>query len=267
MALQVTLAVAALITFAAAATYAHVGWKLAVRPIASEAGRRALGFFALWWLALAANIALVGVTYALAAFDVLTFEVQFVDSILQRLFLAVSMVGLMEYLLFLVTGRSFARWLAAAYSAYFALLLYAFLRAEPTGLLVTDWRTDVLYSGPQIAWAPAVALFAIILPPVAASLAYFRLFFRVEDATTKWRIALVSWAIIGWWVVAVAAGQRAALENGPLQSFQRVLSLFAALVVLAAYHPPRWARLRWGLVSDQARSRTSKSRSTSLSRL
>lgn len=240
----VTLAIAGTIALLAATMYAYVALRL-VRGRGPTP--RALSMFALWWAALAINMGLVGVTYLLGAAGALTFEIQLVDSYLQRLLLAVSMVGLMEYLLFLLTGRDLLLPIVVLYAAFFGLSSAAMFWQTPDGLFVGEWRTDITYAREAPRWIPLVNLGAILLPPVGAALAYFRLFFRVPDNTRKWRIALVSWAIVGWWAVAVWAGQRDALDNGLLQSGHRMLSLLAAYSVLAAYAPPRWAQRRWGV--------------------
>ena len=247
--MRVTLAAAGMIAIGVGLVYSYVAMRLLQRRFANAATKRAVGFFALWWAGLGMNVTLVGGTYLAATLGVLTFEMQMIDSYLQRLLLTVSMVGLMYYLLYLLAGRDLFVPLAIAYGAYFVALTYTFLASEPDGVFVGAWRTDVTFRQPTPRLSGLLTLSFIVLPPVIASLAYFRLYFRVDDATTRWRIALVSWSIVGWWVFAVVAGQRAALDNGPLQSFHRLLSLLAALVVLAAYHPPAWARARWGLRS------------------
>lgn len=237
-----TLLMAGVMALVAAIVYAYVARR--VRP-APGAGSRALRMFALWWDALAVNLALVALTYLLGAFDALTFEVQLVDSYLQRLLLGVSLVGLMHYLLFLLTGRDLLWQLAAAYGTYFLLITGAFFYQEPSTLFIGEWRTDVVFARPELRWVQALSLVFVLLPPVIASAAYLRLYFRIEDPERRWRIALVSVAILVWWAVAVVAGQRELLDVGGVQVANRVLSVMAALAVLAAYEPPDWLRRRW----------------------
>lgn len=249
MRVRATLVLAGVVAILAAAVYAYVASRL---PRAAEdaRSRRALSMFALWWYALSVNIALVGVTYLLGAFDLLTLEMQVVDAHLQRALLCVSMVGLMHYLTYLLSGRDLLVPIAVFYGAYYVLITWALIAQRPDGLFVGEWRTDLTYAGAEIPALRLVGLGAILLPPVAASLAYFRLFFRVEDPLRRWRIALVSGAIVLWWAIAVLAGQRAALSDTPLQVLNRLLSLVAAFGVLAAYAPPAWARRRWAARSS-----------------
>ena len=246
-----TLLAAGIIALLAGAVYLYVARRLP-RPPGSKDASRAMAMFSLWWYALGVNIILVGVTYLLGAAGHLTFELQYVDSYLQRLLLAVSMVGLMHYLLYLLTGRDLLAPLAVFYGAYFVFLIYGMLLQQPDTLFVGAWRTDIMSPRGEVAWLKYASLGAILLPPTVCSLLYLRLFFRVPDATRKWRIALVSGAILFWWAIAVVAGQRAALDDTPLQAANRLLSLVAAFAVLAAYSPPRWAQRRWGVVRAQA---------------
>lgn len=247
--MRTTLLVAGAVALLAGAVYAYVAHRIP-RAADSPGSRRALRMFALWWNALALNIALVGVTYVLGAFDLLTFEIQLVDSYFQRLLLCVSMVGLMHYLLYLLTGRDLLKPLVAVYSTYFFLLTWSMFVQDPEGLFLGRWRTDITYARAEVPWLGLASLAAILVPPVAASLMYFRLFFRVRDPTRRWRIALISGAIVLWWVIAVLAGQRAALADTPIQVANRLLSLLAAFGALAAYAPPRWAQRRWGVAAS-----------------
>lgn len=241
-----TLLAAGAIAAIVASSYAYVAWSLGRRS-AGDPSRRALAHFALWWGALAANLAGVAITYVLAAFDALTLPAQLTASHVQRLLLAVSMTGLVSYLLFVLTGRDHARRLAFAYAAYYVLSLYAMMRAQPTGVFVGNWRTDLVYAAPSPVWVGAVNLLVIVLPPLACGVAFAFASRRAGDATQRYRMRVVAFAVVFWWAVAVAAGQRALLDVDAVQAAHRVLSLLAALLVLAAYRPPGWARRRFGV--------------------
>lgn len=240
-----TLLLAGVVAFAAAVVYAHVARRLALPRLGAEPPRP-LRLFALWWGALALNIGLVGATYVLGAFDALTLEVQLVDSLLQRILLAVSMVGLMHYLLFLLTGRDLLGPLVVAYAAYLVGMTYLLLASRPETLFVGDWRTDVVPTLPGPAWAPLVSLLFILAPPIVASALCLGMARRLDDPARRFRLTVVSLAILAWWLVAVVAGQRTLLDVGPVQTLNRALSLAAALAVLVAYEPPAWARRRFG---------------------
>lgn len=239
-----TLLIAAAIAIVVAAAYAYVAWELWRRG-GFEPGRRPLWYFAVWWGALAANLAGVAVTYVLAANGALDLPTQVASSHLQRLLLCVSMTGLVAYLLFVLTGRDLLRPLAVVYAAYFAISIYSLAAAEPQGVFVGAWRTDIEYATEPPAWTNLVSLALIVAPPILCGIA-FLVASRRASRPQQYRMRLVSFAIVFWWVIAVAAGQRALLDVDAFQALHRFLSLLAALVVLAAYHPPRWARQRLG---------------------
>jgi hypothetical protein len=242
-----TLAVAAAVAFVVASAYGFVGRRLLLRKADSIASQRALRMFAGWWLALAVNIVAAGVLYMAAAVGWTSFETQLAYAVLQRLLLAVSLMGLMHYLIYVVTGRTVWAPLILFYGGYWSFLLYTMAASQPVGIDVGAWRTDLQYAAEGRRWWQLASFLWLVVPPVVGALAYFRLFFRVHDATRRWRIALVAWAVIVWWVVAVVAGQRQALGDETFQFANRFLGLGAALAVLMAYQPPSWVRRRWGV--------------------
>lgn len=241
-----TLLAAGTIATAVAASYAFVAWTLGRRSL-FDPSRRALAYFAVWWGALAANLAGVALTYFLGAFDALTLEAQVTASNVQRILLSVSMTGLVAYLLFVLTGRDYARPLGAVYGAYYALSLYSMMRADPVAVFVGNWRTDLVYATEGLPWLNLVNLAVIVLPPLALGIAFAVASRRAEDATKRYRMRVVAFAVVFWWAVAVLAGQRALLDVDAVQAGHRFLSLLAALLVLAAYRPPAWVRRRLGV--------------------
>lgn len=239
-----TLLVAGAIAAFVAAAYAYVAWELWRRG-GFEPDRRPLWYFAVWWGALAANLAGVAATYVLAANGALDLSLQVTSSHVQRLLLSVSMTGLLAYLLFILTGRDLVWPLAVVYAGYFAISIYSVSAADPESVFIGAWRTDLEYANPSPQWVNLVTLALIVAPPIGCGLA-FLVASRRASRPQRYRMRLVSTAIVFWWVVAVAAGQRALLGMDVFQASHRVLSLLAALVVLAAYHPPRWAREKLG---------------------
>jgi hypothetical protein len=224
--------------------HAYVGHRIAGRPAASPQAQRAMGFFAVWWYALALNLLTTGTLYVAAGFGYVDFDLQVTNSYLQRLLLAVSLAGLMYYLLFLLTGRDLLKPLAIGYAAFYVFQVAALTFSQPQGVYVGAWRADLEYAVALPAWVSLLNFAALVVPPVAGALAYFRLYFRVRDRSQRYRIALVSWSLVLWWVVAVAAGSRSAFGSEAFQVFNRFLGLAAALLILMAYAPPAPVR-RW----------------------
>lgn len=242
-----TLLAAGGVALAVAAVYAHMGRRVLQRNGSSRGSARAMHAFAPWWGALAANMLLGGLFMLGAALGWQDLGLQVGYAVFQRFLLVLSLVGLMGYLLYLLTGRDLLAPLAVAYAGFFVFLLAAMLLSQPTGVYIGEWRTDLLYAGSAPRWMQVVNLAALLGPPVGGALAYFRLYFRLHDPTQRYRIALVSWALIAWWVVAVMAGQHEMFGSQGFQVVNRFLGLGAALVILAAFEPPGWARRRWGV--------------------
>jgi hypothetical protein len=125
--------------------------------------------------------------------------------------------------------------------------MYALAAAQPDGVYVGHWRTDVTTADVAPAWVSLVNLATIVLPPVAGAIGYFTLVFRLRekrDALKRFRIVVVSVSLTAWWIVAVLAGQRASLANEDLQVVNRFLGLLVAVAILIAYEPPALLR-RW----------------------
>jgi len=71
----------------------------------------------------------------------------------------------------------------------------------------------------------------------------------VPDVTQKYRILLVSWSIIIWFISPVATVLGGLGEQDWWQIASRLLGLTAALTILSAFLPPRWVKQRYGIVS------------------
>ncbi|MFA5861055.1 MAG: hypothetical protein WDA16_05110, partial [Candidatus Thermoplasmatota archaeon] len=116
MVAQSTLFIAGSIALLAGATYGHVALQLARRPGLSGDSRSAIRLFALWWGALGANLVVVALASFAATFGTLTFGWQMADSILQRGLLSLSLVGLMGYMFYVLTGHTRLLLLSTAYA-------------------------------------------------------------------------------------------------------------------------------------------------------
>lgn len=252
---QPTLAVAALAAGGAAAVYLYLGRMLTRRVAPDAVARRALVMFSVWWTATGANIALAAILILAAAFGWTSFAVQMAYTVVQRLLLAVALVGLAYYLFVLVLGLAPVRMLVILYSAYFVVLLGTLYASQPDGVYVGDWRLDVSYAAPEAVptWLTAVLGAFLVLPPVVLSGAAIALARRLpaDRHPQRNRITIVGVALIAWWVVAVVAGQRATFDEAFFQLFNRLLGLAMALAIFAAYHPPAWL---WRHVEDGPRA-------------
>ena len=249
-----TLFLAGAVTCVVASAYAYVGIRLLDRGALSEPAGRAMAFFSVWWLATAANQFMGASLYMAAALGWTSFDVQLTYVILQRLLLALSLVGLMYYLLYLFKGQGHLPLLAGAYFLYAAFQIYTVFYAQPVDVAVGRWRTDLQNAVASPAWFQLSNLVFIVLVPLAGALALWMLYPKVETRGQRVRIAVVSVGFTLWWLVAVLAGQKALHENDAIQAFNRALGLAVALSILMAYEPPAWIRQRFGLEPYRVRA-------------
>lgn len=243
-----TLLAAALIAFLSAAAYAIVAWQLHRRATDHPSDKWALLHFTIWWAATAANIFAAGMLYLAASFGRITLLMQLTDSVVQRVLLALSLWGLLTYLLYLITGRRYGRLTGILYAAHAAFMVTVIFRSQPIGVYVGAWRTDLEYAVPPPAVLDVVNLFAVVLAPVLASIVYLVIAIKLPKhghREQRFRSIIVASALIFWWTVAVAAGQRDMLDVEWFQLLNRILGLLAAGAILLAYNPPRRFRQKW----------------------
>lgn len=240
-----TLLAAALMAAGVAVVYLHIGRVLAGRKAEGKT-RQALGMFALWWIATAINILLGSLANGAASFGWTSLPLHLTYIILQRVLLAAALVGLLHYLLVLLRGRSPSALLVVVYALYCAFLTANVYRNGPIGVFVGDWRTDLVYARatPSPSWSDLVSFLVLIVPTVGLSIAAVVAARRLppEEQAQRNRLTLVGCAMTVWWVVAVLAGQRQALDDEWFQMFNRVLDLGMALLILWAYQTPQWLR-------------------------
>jgi hypothetical protein len=252
---QPNLFISTLFALAAAAIYFYVGYRLKRRQIASPDARFAWNLFLVWWYGLAASTLITAVRNLLGLLNVTELPLFVTFSQMSLLAICASLYGLLYYLLYLFTGKS--GWLAPLtlfYIAYYFLVSYYLNSLKPVGVTVGNWNITLQYEqsfgGPLFTFV----LSLLVFPQIIGSLAYFTLFFRVEEPTQKYRIALVSWSIIVWFGLSFLAPITGLSQQAWWQIFSRALGLAAAFTILMAYEPARWIKQRLGVVSisDQA---------------
>lgn len=243
------LLVSALLSLAAAAVYGYVGWRLSRRHVEGPS-RLASSLFSTWW----ACIALVTGGGALVRLGVVTGVVDFplylTWTYLSLLVLCLSLWALLYYLAYLLTGsrRAFVP-ITAFYVLLFAWFVYLVTAAHPQGVEVQGARIAPIYEQPIEGTPVALALAAILGPHLVASVGYFRLFFKVEGRTQRYRIGLVAATIFAWFLSSALASATQASRSDWWLLASALIGLAASLVILAAYVPPRWVRRRYGIAS------------------
>lgn len=246
MASQTLLLDAALI-LATAVVYAYVGAVTWRRRTGGEA-RLASDLFATWWFALAATSLIGALRNALGYLGVRDVALYLTLGFVSLFGMCLALWGLLYYLVYLFSGRK--RLLVpvtAFYALMYAWLVYLVARWPATGVEVGEWGVRVTYATePGGALVTALVLL-IIVPPVLGAAGYARLFFRVQDATQRYRIGLVSFTFAAWFMTSLLAYFLELRGTAEWQVASRAIALGAAALIYAAYRPPAWVRSRWGI--------------------
>lgn len=242
-----TLAMAAGYGVIVAGVYAYVGRRVGRRTVSKDA-RLALTLFSTWWYALAASSLVSASQVLLYQGNALDPQVFAVLGQINLLLIMVALWGLLYYLIYVYTGSKKALLpLSLFYGAFYVVLLFLFPLSAPERLTDDGWSVS---AEPAVELSTAAGLILVLVligPQILAGVAYFRLYFTVEDRSQRYRIALVSWSIIVWFGLAIVASVAGVGDQVWWQLTSRLLGLAAALTILAAYQPPAWVRRRYGI--------------------
>lgn len=243
-----TLAISALGSLVTAFLYMYVGQVLSRRTVSDHA-RLAQGMFVLFWQSLG-GIYLLGVAvmavYVLGRLEIWMFQA-YVTFVLLVIFAALW--GLQFYLVYLYTGsrRSFGP-LGAFYAVLFlvTLALIEYIGA-PERITDNGWTLE---TEPDVEFGNAFNLaFTLLLvgPQIVAAIAYARLYRKTSDRTQRYRIAMVTGAILVWFGSSILASAADLGESLSWQLTSRLIAVGGALTILAAYKPPHWVRIKYGI--------------------
>lgn len=244
---EATLLLDAVLLLAIGLVYGAVG-RVTIRRHVEGDGKLAAKLFGFWWYALALLQAVSAGVRVLAYFDALPTAIYVTITYVTILVLCASLWALVYYLSYLFTGsRRLLGPITAFYVAYYAFLTYYITLREPIGVAIASWGVELEYAR-EIAGAPlALLVLLLVVPPILGALGYARLFTKVEDATQRYRIGLVSFSLAAWFGIVLFAWITELSEQPWWQFASRGVSLTAALLVYSAYRPPGWVRKRWGV--------------------
>jgi hypothetical protein len=250
MTIQSTLILSTIFAVIAASIYTFVGWHLSRRVISLSESRVAWQFFTVWWYGLAATTLISGLLNLLGALGQTNLALFVTANYVSLQLSCLALLGLFYYLTYLFTGDS--RWLkplAIFYTISYILLVYFVTASNPVNVALEPWNTRLAYEVPPT--GPFVVILVVLLfaSQLLGGFAYFTLYFRVPDATQKYRILLVSWSIMIWFLSPFVGIVTGLDEQDWWQIVSRFLGLAAALTILLAYLPPRWLKQRYGIIS------------------
>ncbi len=228
--------------------YLYVGQVLRRRKVSAE-GQLANTMFVVWWQSLGGlglSGVVLNVAYLLDVLPIWLYQA-YVSFVLLVLF--VALWGLQFYLVFLYTGsrRSFLP-LGAFYAVLFfataALIAYV---GPPDRITDNGWT---LKTEPETDFGMAFNLGFLLLivgPQMFAAVAYARLYRKSADRTQRYRIAMVTSAILVWFGSSVLATAFGASDNVAWQVLSRLIGVAGALAILMAYKPPAWIQQKYGI--------------------
>lgn len=247
---QITLLISALFSIVTAAIYGYVAARLRQRTISSPEARFAWQLFGLWWYCLAATTLVGSIQYFLGAFNIASLPFFVVLTYVNLLLICIALWGLLYYLVYLFTGsQRILVPLTIFYVLYYILLVYYITASSPARVEITRWSARLVYADPITGPFFSLVLVLLVFPQILASLAYFTLFFRLREATQRYRVLLVSWCIILWFGSAFLASVSGLSQQDWWQIASRLIGLGAALGILSAYFPPGVIRRRFGIAS------------------
>jgi hypothetical protein len=250
MTIQSTLLFSALFALAAASIYTYIGWRLSRRVVASAEAKLAWQSFTVWWYGLAVTTLIGGLLNLFGALGLTILPLFITATYINLLVICLALWGLLYYLIYLFTGNNqLLVPLAIFYILYFALLVYYITASVPEGINVERWGTSLDYRIPLTGPFFLFVIALLLLPQIIGGLAYFTLYFQVPGVTQKYRVLLVSWSIIIWFLSPLLALVSGLSEQDWWQLVSRLIGLAAALTILMAYLPPRWLKQRYGIVS------------------
>jgi hypothetical protein len=248
--IQPTLLFGATLAMLCAGIYFYVGFVLSRRRQSSLAAGRAWLMFVAWWYALALTTFSGGVLSLLGAFGIIGLPLFTTITIINGLTTCAALFGLMFYLLYLYTGKSNLIWPTGIfYFFFYGLIVYIMEAMNPIGVKVNRWNTSLQYENTIPGPVLVIALALLVFPEIIGSLAYFMLFFQVKIKSQKYRILLVSWSIIIWFLSSFLVSISGLSQQDWWQIASRLIGLGAALTILFAYQPPSWIKRRFGVAA------------------
>lgn len=245
-----TLIFGTIFSIVSAGIYFYVARTLGQRHAISPDARMAWKLFVVWWYALAGVTFVSGMLNLIGAIGLTSLPLFLTFTQLEILVVCIALYGLMYYLIYIFTGnRKALPVLTIAYILYYFLFMYYLNVSIPIGVSINRWNVGVNYQHQPTGPFVTLLLVLLVFPQIFGSLAYFTLYFRVKEVTQKYRVALVSWSIIVWFLSAFIASISGLSQYDWWQITSRVIGLCATLTILMAYRPVNWIKNRFGISS------------------
>ncbi len=230
-----TLVISSLLILGVSLLYFIVG-RAVLDPTATRPERQARSAFGLWWFCLAAFTARGAVNNLMAASGVHDTAIYASLQYIGLTFLFVGLAGLMYYLLYLYTGRS---WVIYPISIFYGLFLlvgfYVTTLGGAAAIEAGRWNVELVSAHDPNPLLIGILQGVLIVPLIIAVLLYFLLYFMVDTAMQKQRILLVGGALLFWFGTAGIATAVNLTEADAWGFVRHLIALIAAGIILYAF--------------------------------
>jgi hypothetical protein len=231
----ITLLASALLALSTAAGFAWVG-AITWRRLKPVKGGSALTMFALFWASAAIIWTAQGLGSLAGYSGRATLPLLSALDQVSTPFYCLAAASLLYYVLYLLTGRErLLGVILAYYLVLFFLLRYRVESAGRLGVEVGDWVVNFVYATPLRGLEYTILVALISTPLLLGILAYGALYFRVPDASTRARIALVTVGLLLWVGTEAVAFASGFATTATGEKTRRAAALLGTVLVVLAY--------------------------------
>jgi hypothetical protein len=228
-----------LTSVAAAAVYAYVGYRLYQRPV-SPAVLLARAQFSLFWWGLGVSALFIGLEAVLAFAGDLSLAIAATINLIGVLVDCLFLWAIVDVLVFLYTGRYHLYTVTGLYALFYGAALYYTVLTSPYAVVIRAGVPTLLLVPVMNHLLELIVVVGLVFPEFIAAFLYLSLVRRAQDRTQRFRIVVVSLAIVAWFAVTFFYPISTTSET-----FERAfLQLVPAIATLVAYLPPQWMRTR-----------------------
>jgi len=239
-----TLLASAILALSTAAGFAWVG-AIMWRKERPAHGGQALTMFTLFWASAAIIWTAQGLGSLAGYAGQATLPLLGALDQVSTPYYCLAAAGLLYYVLYLLTGRE--RLLGPILGYYLVLFFLLRLRVETAHRVDIDvggWVVNFVYATPLRGLQYTLIVALISGPLLAGILAYSTLGFRVREAATRYRIALVTVGLLAWVGTEALSFITGYATTTQGEITRRVAALAGTILVVLAYRPPRRFRDR-----------------------
>jgi hypothetical protein len=241
--------VVAAVSLVVAAFYLLVGARLSSRKV-SPTSRLATNQLAMWWGGLGADLTVSSVVLLVALGGGLSFATAMTLYLVTIIVIVAALWGLTGFLVYVYTGRYHLLEVSAIYISFYVLYLYWFFAEGPTQMVIEAGSTVWRFSGSANLPIELVLVILLVGPEIVAAILYLSLRRKTKDSAQKYRITLVGGGILLWFGIDLFLPG----DTIPWLIFRTFVAVIPALMSLAAYFPPEWARRRYGATAIELQS-------------